>query len=241
MTQIQTIKPERLPKIVHAGVRVITTEYLAKVYGTAPTNIKSNFNYNKDRFLEGKHYFRLTGIELRTFKENRVANSDPVTNSRAREVILWTERGAMRHAKMLETEKAWEVFETLEDCYFSQKAKQKKAENLSTVADRFPLYYFTVDTVLRYRLLFSRVYLLLNLFAGAHRFKEMTKEQVSDVIAFCDRFAVGQDTRQDWLRIHQNQVLLYGEPIQLDFISEMIQKESAPTVAAVEARMSATN
>ncbi|MGK4751661.1 ORF6N domain-containing protein, partial [Salmonella enterica] len=26
-----------------------------------------------------------------------------------------------RHAKMLETEQAWEVFEKLEDCYFSQK------------------------------------------------------------------------------------------------------------------------
>ncbi|EAN6188845.1 hypothetical protein EJS37_20200 [Salmonella enterica] len=26
-----------------------------------------------------------------------------------------------RHAKMLETDQAWEVFEKLEDCYFSQK------------------------------------------------------------------------------------------------------------------------
>ncbi|EEK9283034.1 ORF6N domain-containing protein, partial [Salmonella enterica subsp. enterica] len=30
-------------------------------------------------------------------------------------------RGAARHAKMLETDQAWEVFEKLEDCYFSQK------------------------------------------------------------------------------------------------------------------------
>ncbi|EMX6652828.1 ORF6N domain-containing protein, partial [Salmonella enterica] len=35
-------------------------------------------------------------------------------------LILWTERGAARHAKMLETDQAWEVFEKLEDCYFSQ-------------------------------------------------------------------------------------------------------------------------
>ncbi|EDX9917141.1 ORF6N domain-containing protein, partial [Salmonella enterica] len=27
---------------------------------------------------------------------------------------------AARHAKMLETDQAWEVFEKLEDCYFSQ-------------------------------------------------------------------------------------------------------------------------
>ncbi|HHN9115727.1 TPA: ORF6N domain-containing protein, partial [Escherichia coli] len=40
---------------------------------------------------------------------------------KARSLILWTERGAARHAKMLETDQAWEVFEKLEDCYFSQK------------------------------------------------------------------------------------------------------------------------
>ena len=33
--------------------------------------------------------------------------------------MLWTERGAARHAKMLETDKAWDVFEQLEDSYFS--------------------------------------------------------------------------------------------------------------------------
>ncbi|EFI89744.1 hypothetical protein HMPREF9551_01222 [Escherichia coli MS 196-1] len=36
-------------------------------------------------------------------------------------LFLWTARGAARHAKILETEKAWEVFEKLEDCYFDRK------------------------------------------------------------------------------------------------------------------------
>ncbi|EPT6592756.1 phage antirepressor Ant, partial [Escherichia coli] len=42
---------------------------------------------------------------------------------KARSLILWTERGAARHAKMLETDQAWDVFEKLEDCYFSQCEK----------------------------------------------------------------------------------------------------------------------
>lgn len=37
-----------------------------------------------------------------------------------RSLILWTERGAARHAKMLETDQAWEVFEKLEGCYFGK-------------------------------------------------------------------------------------------------------------------------
>ncbi|MDR8143073.1 hypothetical protein XC08_22250, partial [Acinetobacter baumannii] len=42
-----------------------------------------------------------------------------------------TERGAARHAKMLDTDQAWEVFEQLEDCYFVRKeilAKTHKSE-----------------------------------------------------------------------------------------------------------------
>ncbi|KAA9920381.1 hypothetical protein, partial [Escherichia coli] len=40
-------------------------------------------------------------------------------------LILWTERGAARHAKMLETDQAWEVFEKLEDSYFNQYEKER--------------------------------------------------------------------------------------------------------------------
>lgn len=49
---------------------------------------------------------------------------------RAKHLILWTERGAARHAKMLETDQAWEVFEKLEDCYFSQKRPSEKQESV---------------------------------------------------------------------------------------------------------------
>jgi hypothetical protein len=35
--------------------------------------------------------------------------------------MLWTERGTVRHAKMLGTDKAWDVQDRLEDCYFAVK------------------------------------------------------------------------------------------------------------------------
>jgi len=218
MTKVQPISPESLPPVVWQDARVITTELLAKVYGTSSNNIKVNHSRNKARFVEGKHFYRIAGQDL---KDLRVSLSNSQIPAKARSVILWTERGAMRHAKMLETDKAWEVFETLEDCYFTVRAKQAEG-NLSTVMDRVPLYYFTVDTVLRHRLLFSRVYLLINLFAGSKRFKEMTKDQVSEVVEFCDRFALGQDTRSDWQRIVDNQEKLYGKPKQLDMVQRLL-------------------
>ena len=216
------ISPERLPEIIWEGEKVITTDVLAKLYGTTAVRIRQNHARNEDRYIEGKHYFKLVGDDLKQFKD-RVSSSDSV-QKRAKSVTLWTERGAMRHAKALETEAAWDVFETLEDTYFTVREAAAAKTKLSTVWDRYPLYGFAVDTVLRHHLLFSKVYLLLNLFAGSRRFKEMTKEQVSEVIDFCDRFAISQDTRADWQRIQANQVKMYGEQRQLDMVQQLLIK-----------------
>lgn len=115
------ISAETLAPITHNQFPVITTELLAQLYGTETNNIKVNYTRNAERFVCGKHYFKLEGDELREFK-NKVTQSNLVA-PRAKHLILWTERGAARHAKMLETDQAWEVFEKLEDCYFSQKEK----------------------------------------------------------------------------------------------------------------------
>ena len=36
-----------------------------------------------------------------------------------RSLILWTERGALHHAKILDTDLAWEAYEKLEETYFN--------------------------------------------------------------------------------------------------------------------------
>ncbi|EAZ8650329.1 ORF6N domain-containing protein [Salmonella enterica] len=114
------ISVETLSPITHNQIPVITTELLAQLYGTETNNIKVNFSRNSDRFVCGKHYFKIEGDELRAMK-HEVTQSNSVKIARnVRSLILWTERGAARHAKMLETDQAWEVFEKLEDCYFGQ-------------------------------------------------------------------------------------------------------------------------
>lgn len=116
---------ESLPVVTYNCLPVITTDMLAQLYGTETIRIQQNHKRNDDRFIAGKHFFKLEGAELKTFK-NRLSLSKSV-GKRARSLVLWTERGAARHAKMLETEQAWEVFEKLEDFYFSQKEKTEQA------------------------------------------------------------------------------------------------------------------
>ncbi|EFL0675310.1 phage antirepressor Ant, partial [Escherichia coli] len=136
------ISVETLSPIAYNQIPVITTELLAQLYGTETVNIKMNFSRNSARFVQGKHFFKLEGNELREFK-HRLSLSESVSREvtesysvkiarNVRSLILWTERGAARHAKMLETDQAWEVFEKLEDCYFSQCEKNTGKQEKST-------------------------------------------------------------------------------------------------------------
>lgn len=117
-TQISAAKNQ---VIRFKNVPVVTTAQLAIYFDTAPVRIRQNHDRNKDRFVEGKHYYKITGDELRNFK--KALSSSKILSQNASSLILWTERGAARHAKMLDTDHAWDVFERLEDCYFNQEQK----------------------------------------------------------------------------------------------------------------------
>ena len=106
--------------VVHEGRRAMTTDQLAVAYGTDAGNITDNLNRNQDRFIEGIHYVKLTGDALRQFKM-QTAHSGLV-HKKASQLILWLERGAARHAKLIQTDQAWEVFGKLEDAYFDAAA-----------------------------------------------------------------------------------------------------------------------
>lgn len=116
MSQISS--PVSLPQLTYKGVPVVTTETLAHAYEVESKQIRQNFTNNRGRFVEGKHFFQLSGNDLKEFK-NYVENFDLVQlDKRARHFTLWTERGAARHAKMLNSDRAWDMFELLEETFF---------------------------------------------------------------------------------------------------------------------------
>ena len=110
---------DKLTVLEYNNKRILTTKQLAEVYETAEDNIRMNFSNNNDRFIEGKHYYKLSGEELKQFK-NQVKGIYLV-DKRTSSLTLWTERGASRHCKILDTDKAWEQFDNLEETYFKAK------------------------------------------------------------------------------------------------------------------------
>lgn len=112
---------ESLPSIVYRDQPVITTRALADLYGTDQVNIRKNLSANKDRFRAGKHFFRVEGEELRAFRACVTESNACFIPKSGGVLTLWTARGAARHAKMLDTDKAWDVFELLEENYFSRR------------------------------------------------------------------------------------------------------------------------
>ena len=115
---------------------VLTTKQIADSYGCSADNIRWNFAKNQDKFIEGVHYFKLEGEELKEFKayfaelaaqkkdsENFRPADLPFTKM-ASSLYLWTLQGAARHCKMLGTQKAWDVFTILENSYFGKSKLQ---------------------------------------------------------------------------------------------------------------------
>ena len=105
--------------------RILTTQQLAAVYGASEQQVQHNFNNHKDNFVEGKHYYRVSGEEFRDF-QNHFDNIEVVLgiSKHAPQLYLWTERGANRHCKILDTDKAWEQFDNLEETYFRVKEQR---------------------------------------------------------------------------------------------------------------------
>jgi hypothetical protein len=105
---------QELIPVEYQGVRCLTGKQIAELFGTTPKRIKDNFRSAKKYFIEGEHYFKVGGEDLRDLKAEFLDKMtcyvpDPLKDV-CREVNLYTAAGIFIHAKMLSTPKAWALF-----------------------------------------------------------------------------------------------------------------------------------
>ena len=99
------METKEIMPIEYSAQRVLTTAQVAEFYECNVQQIQQNFNNNKDRFVEGKHYFKLEGENLKTFR-SYFDDIEVPFNKFAPSMFLWTKRGCARHAKMIGTDRA---------------------------------------------------------------------------------------------------------------------------------------
>lgn len=143
MNEIKVIDRGLSVGIYYNGQPVCTTEQLATAYGADRKKLSYNFNQNRARYQEGKHYICLQGEEKTEFV-NCLENHDSLKN--AKQIYLWTERGALLHAKSLNTDKAWEVYERLVDFYFNVREGNLPASG-SAYKKEVPLNHHSMAAV----------------------------------------------------------------------------------------------
>jgi hypothetical protein len=115
-----TVANMNVAVVEYNNERVLTTEQVSDGFECESKQIKQNYNNNKERFVEGKHFYKLEGDDL---KNLRVENFDLQISPMTRSLYLWTKRGVARHSKMLGTDRAWDMFDCLEENYFNPQTK----------------------------------------------------------------------------------------------------------------------
>ena len=128
---MQNLKPLSQVMEVH-GVRVLTTRQIASMYGTEPEIINNNYLRNKSKYVQEKHFISVSGEEMRSL---RTSHQFDGKLKLVKHLYLWTEKGALLHAKSLNTDKAWEVYDYLVDFYFRAKEKEEPRKPIVPVTD----------------------------------------------------------------------------------------------------------
>lgn len=112
--------------------RVLTTYQLAGCYNVNPQRIQQNYNNNKDRFKFNNDFFIVSYSDIEYSKfSNITINKKPV--------YLWTERGCFKHAKSLNNDIAWLIYENLLENYFRVKGNIipiNENDRLQLIADQ---------------------------------------------------------------------------------------------------------
>ena len=190
---------QNIPPIVYHGEPVIPTDLLAKAYGASSQNVRNNFNKNKHRFMEKKHYFTVSprvlrgitrDISLRDAPPPRGSGQDdwimPVLAGKS--INLYTKRGAALHAKMLETDTAWELYEVMVDHYFDsmegEAGPQPKALPIASKEERRPLVEAVRTWVKLANGDYAQAHKQVNVIAGVSSVEQMNRDQVDIALAW---------------------------------------------------------
>ncbi|MFB9242387.1 ORF6N domain-containing protein [Massilia antarctica] len=205
------VRAAALPRIQWNGQTVITTELLAQLYETEAKHIQQNFARNSLRFNSGLHYYKVSG---RALKDLRPSLRGLQISAKTRSLILWTDRGATRHAKMIETDRAWDAFSALEDHYFKQFDVDPDLEP-ATADDKEILHVAAYRLSVRNKVPISTGHTIHNEAAGTKHYSELTKGGVKQAVQASAPLIERTATEEHFAKIQARKNAVTGPTSQL--------------------------
>lgn len=113
--EVVLVNKTQLQVVEFQGQRVVTLAMMDEVHDRPEGTARKRFNDNKDRLIEGRHFFKVCASEIRTHK---ILDISPKSHE---DVTLLTERGYLVLVKSFTDDLAWQVQEDLVDDYFRGK------------------------------------------------------------------------------------------------------------------------
>lgn len=134
MNQLKVIGKEHIGKIKFTGIeggfgddkKAMLVKDIAKIHGKELRQINQAINMNRKRFKDGIDIVDLLNQSdgFRKFaQENELIGSN-----RAQHVYLLSERGYAKLLKILDDDKAWDIYDKLVDNYFNMRVAIKNNE-----------------------------------------------------------------------------------------------------------------
>lgn len=142
MNRLKVIGRERIGQIEFTGIeggfgkgkKAMLVKDIARIHGTTTKRVNELINRNRDRFKNGVDVVDLLADKNFVVVLNDLGFSQNEIN-RSNNIYLLSERGYAKLLKILEDDKAWDIYDQLVDNYFNMRVAVRQ-DNPALVANK---------------------------------------------------------------------------------------------------------
>lgn len=120
------LKEKDLEKITYDDKKVAVSDLIALWHNTTKADINKLYARNAERFINGKDVV----VILKSSDDFR-NYSYLFTNNKQKAVYLFTERGYLKLVKIMNNDRAWDIYEEVIDVFFAARETVKSINDMS--------------------------------------------------------------------------------------------------------------
>ncbi|ECJ2402550.1 ORF6N domain-containing protein [Salmonella enterica subsp. diarizonae serovar 16:z10:e,n,x,z15] len=214
------ISVKSLKVVTYYNEPVLTTELVAMLMGEEPTYIRQIFGRYRAHFIEGEHYFYVTGEERRKIKKTMI-RGNMTSTTHGGKLILLNERGITKLLRLFNTDEADMLLEDLENNYFNVPVKNntttKSRPNLSTSKQTTPLRQL-VERLITTDLgkAYPGIWKLVHQRFGVDQIQQLSPEQITEAIEYLkdleiEHRKIASEARNQKTNTGKNHLPYFGE------------------------------